>query len=83
MRSEDHVSETPEPGGDGDDAGQHQRHEGEAPQGGAGWPITERERDLERLGPMTLEIVNVKVNPILVNQQFKRAICHFDPAFDS
>ena len=38
------------------------------------------ERDLERLGcPMTLDIVNVKVNPILVNQQFKRAICHFDP----
>ena len=33
---------------------------------------------------MTLDIVNVKVNPILVNQQFKRAICHFDPpAFDS
>lgn len=35
------------------------------------------QRDLERLGP--LDIVNVKVNPILVNQQFKRAICHFDP----
>lgn len=29
------------------------------------------QRDLERSGPMTLDIVNVKVNPILVNQQFK------------
>ena len=36
-----HVSETPGPGGDGADAGEDQRHKGEASQGGAGWPITE------------------------------------------
>ena len=42
------------------------------------------QRDLERSVLMTLDIVNVKVNPILVNQQFKRAICHdLIPAFDN
>ena len=91
MSSCDHVSETPGAGGDGADDGEDQRHQGEASQGGAGdqsqssiAPTDQSQRDLERSGPMTLDIVNVKVNPILVNQQFKRAIFRdLIPAFDN
>ena len=92
MSSCDHVSETPGAGGDGAHDGEDQRHQGETSQGGAGAdqsqssiaPTDQSQRDLERSGPMTLDIVNVKVNPILVNQQFKRAIFRdLIPAFDN
>ena len=53
---ESHVGETPGPGRDGDDAGEDQRHQGEAPQAGAGdqsqssrAESDQSQRDLERL----------------------------------
>ena len=55
------ASETAEPGGGGGATGQDSQHQGEAPQGRAEWPMT---------------IINVKLNPILIN------LCQF-VIFDS